>query len=272
MSGPIQSAGSPDNDQPAIELAGVKCTYGDQVVLEHVSFAVKRAEILFIIGPSGCGKSTLLRHMIGLKQPAQGTVKYFGRDFTHAPAAERQELLRTFGVLYQSGALWSSMTLRENVALPLELLTDLDRRERNEIVALKLAQVGLAGYEDYFPAELSGGMKKRAGLARALALDPAIVFFDEPSAGLDPMTSLRLDELVKQIRDTLGTTIVIVSHELASIFDIADRVVMLDRDTKGVIAEGNPAGLRDRSPEPRVREFLNRREEPHQRQSAPVIP
>ncbi len=257
-------------DFPAIELDGVTCSYGDRVVLEKVSFAVKRAEILFIIGGSGCGKSTLLRHMIGLKQPTQGTVRYFGRDFTHATAAQRQELLRTFGVLYQSGALWSAMTLRENVALPLELLTDLDRRERDEIVALKLAQVGLAGYEDYFPSELSGGMKKRAGLARALALDPAIVFFDEPSAGLDPITSLKLDELVRQIRDTLGTTIVIVSHELASIFDLADRVVMLDRDVKGVLAEGDPRALRDHSTEVRVREFLNRREEPVQRQSAKV--
>ena len=257
-------------DHPAIELDGIQCSYGDRIVLDQVSFAVKRAEILFIIGGSGCGKSTLLRHLIGLKQPTKGTVRYFGRDFTHATAAQRQELLRTFGVLYQSGALWSAMTLRENVALPLELLTDLDRRERDEIVALKLAQVGLAGYEDYFPAELSGGMKKRAGLARALALDPAIVFFDEPSAGLDPITSLKLDELVRQIRDTLGTTIVIVSHELASIFDLADRVVMLDRDVKGVLAVGDPKELRDHSTAVRVREFLNRREEPVQRQSAKV--
>jgi phospholipid/cholesterol/gamma-HCH transport system ATP-binding protein len=256
---------------PAIELDGVMCSYGDRVVLENVSFKVKRAEILFVIGGSGCGKSTLLRHMIGLKQPVKGTVKYFDRDFTHAAAAQRQEMLRTFGVLYQSGALWSAMTLRENVALPLELLTDLDRREREEIVALKLAQVGLAGYEDYFPSELSGGMKKRAGLARALALDPAIVFFDEPSAGLDPISSLKLDELIRQIRDTLGTTIVIVSHELASIFELADRIVMLDRDAKGLIADGDPRVLREKSSEVRVREFLNRREEPVQRQSNPVI-
>jgi phospholipid/cholesterol/gamma-HCH transport system ATP-binding protein len=246
-------------DQPAIELEGVHCAYGDQVVLESVTFAVRKAEIFFIIGGSGCGKSTLLRHMIGLKQPGRGTVKYFGRDFTHATAAARRELLKTFGVLYQGAALWSSMTLAENVQLPLELLTDLGRREREEIVALKLAQVGLAGYEDYYPAEISGGMRKRAGLARALALDPAIVFFDEPSAGLDPVTSLKLDALVKQIRDTLGTTIVIVSHELASIFDIADRVIMLDRDARGIIATGDPRHLRDASDDPRVREFLNRR-------------
>jgi len=263
MNSPLSQA---NTSQAAIELNQVACVYGDRTVLENITFAVKRAEIFFIIGGSGCGKSTLLRHMIGLKQPAKGSVKYFGRDFTHATAAERQELLRSFGVLYQSGALWSSMTLRENVALPLELLTDLDRRERDEIVAIKLAQVGLAGYEDYFPSEISGGMKKRAGLARALALDPGIVFFDEPGAGLDPITSLKLDELVKQIRDTLGTTIVIVSHELASIFDIADRVVMLDRDVKGVIAEGDPRILRDRSQDVRVREFLNRREETTNRQ------
>lgn len=253
--------------QYAIELEDVMCSYGERVVLEKVTFAVKRAEIFFIIGGSGCGKSTLLRHMIGLKQPAHGRVSYFGRDFTHATADERQELLRTFGVLYQSGALWSSMTLRENVALPLELLTELDRRERDEIVSLKLAQVGLAGYEDYYPSEISGGMKKRAGLARALALDPGIVFFDEPGAGLDPITSLKLDELVKEIRDTLGTTIVIVSHELASIFDIGDRIVMLDRDVKGIIADGDPRVLRDTSSDVRVREFLNRREEPVNRQS-----
>lgn len=247
------------NDLPAIELTGVACGYGDRVVLENVSLAVKRAEIFFIIGGSGCGKSTLLRHMIGLHPLMRGSVKYFGRDFTRASAQERKELLRTFGVLYQGGALWSSMTLRENVALPLELLTDLEPRERDEIVTLKLAQVGLKGYEEYLPAEISGGMRKRAGLARALALDPGIVFFDEPSAGLDPITSLKLDELVREIRDTLGTTIVIVSHELASIFDLADRVVMLDRTAKGVIAEGDPRWLRDHSADPRVQEFLNRR-------------
>ncbi len=249
----------PDPDLPAIEVTDVVCAYGDRVVLEQVSFAVKRAEIFFIIGGSGCGKSTLLRHLVGLHPPVGGTVKYSGRDFTAATPEARKELLRTFGVLYQSGALWSSMTVGENVALPLELLTDFRRREREEIVALKLAQVGLAGYADYYPAEISGGMKKRAGLARALALDPAIVFFDEPSAGLDPITSLKLDELVRQIRDTLGTTIVIVSHELASIFDLADRVVMLDRDARGIIAEGDPRRLREGSADHRVREFLNRR-------------
>ena len=251
---------------PAIEVDHLECRYGERVVLKDVSFFVKPGEIFFVIGGNGCGKSTLLRHLIGLRQPVAGSVKYFGRDFTHADRAERQELLRTFGVLYQNGALWSSMTLGENVALPLELYTGLGRRERAEIVALKLAQVGLAGWEDYFPGELSGGMKRRAGLARALALDPAIVFFDEPSAGLDPITSLKLDELIRQIRDTLGTTIVIISHELPSIFDIADRVVMLDPEVKGVIAEGDPAALRDRSENARVQGFLNRRAGPDERE------
>lgn len=246
----------------AIEVEGLQARYDERVILEGVSFAVKKGEVFFIIGGSGCGKSTLLRNMIGLHQPAKGSVRYFGRDFTHAAPAERKALLRTFGVLYQSGALWSSMTVGENVALPLELYTDLPKRERDGLVGLKLAQVGLAGYADYFPAELSGGMKKRAGLARALVLDPEIVFFDEPSAGLDPITSLKLDELILQLRDTLGTTIVVVSHELASIYGIADRVVMLDRETRGVIAEGDPRILRDRSEDPRVREFLNRRMDP----------
>ncbi len=243
----------------ALEVEGLEARYDERVVLENVSFAVKRGEVFFVIGGSGCGKSTLLRHLVGLVPPARGTVRFFGRDFTAASPAERQALQRTFGVLYQSGALWSSMTVRENVLLPLELHTRLRRREREEVAALKLAQVGLGGFGDYYPAELSGGMRKRAGLARALALDPPIVFFDEPSAGLDPVTSLQLDDLIVRLRDTLGTTLVVVSHELASIFAIADRVVMLDRGARGVVAEGDPRALRDHSEDPRVREFLNRR-------------
>lgn len=253
--------GGNDRQAFAVEVEDLLCSYGPVVILESISFAVKRGEVFFIIGGSGCGKSTLLKHMIGLLPVSRGRVRYFGQDFTGADAAAKKELLRTFGVLYQNGALWSSMTLRENLSLPLELFTDLTRREREEIVALKLAQVGLAGAEDRYPVEISGGMKKRAALARALVLDPEIVFFDEPSAGLDPITSLRLDDLIMQLRDTLGTTIVIVSHELASIFDIADRVVLLDREARGIIAEGDPRILRNTSDDPRVREFLNRRQE-----------
>ncbi len=244
---------------PAIEVTDLQCGYDGNVVLQNVTFSVARGELFFIIGGSGCGKSTLLKHMIGLYRPTAGKVAYFGRDFTNADTTARTEVLKHFGVLYQSAALWSSLTLRENVSLPLEEYTPLNRRERNELIALKLAQVGLSGYEDYYPSEISGGMKKRAGLARALALDPAIVFFDEPSAGLDPVTSRKLDDLILQIRSTLRTTMVIVSHELESIFGIADRVILLEREAKGIIAEGPPRELATKSPDPRVTEFLQRR-------------
>ena len=196
--------------------------------------------------------------MVGLHPLMGGSVKFFGRSFSHADVGSRRAMLKTFGMLFQGGALWTSLSLRENVALPLEEYTSLSRREINEIATLKLAQVGLAGFEDYFPAEISGGMKKRAGLARALALDPEIVFFDEPSAGLDPVTLRKLDELILQIRDTFGTTIVVVSHELASIFELADRVIMLDRGEKGIIAEGHPRELATHSSDARVTEFLRR--------------
>ncbi len=248
-----------DESIPAIDVRGLQCGYDGDVILQNVTFSVPRGELFFIIGGSGCGKSTLLKHLIGLYRPMAGKVAYFGKDFTNADSTARKAVLKHFGVLYQSSALWSSLTLRENVSLPLEEYTSLSRRERNELIALKLAQVGLSGYEDYYPAEISGGMKKRAGLARALALDPAIVFFDEPSAGLDPVTSRKLDDLILQIRSTLRTTMVIVSHELESIFGIADRVVLLDRETKGIIAEGPPRELAENSSDPRVREFLQRR-------------
>ncbi len=243
---------------PAIEVAGLQCGYDDTIVLKDVSFTVARGEVFFIIGGSGCGKSTLLRHLVGLHPPRAGQVRFLGEPFSAADPAARRAMLRTFGMLFQGGALWTSLTLRENVALPLEEYTALTRAEILELATLKLAQVGLGGFEDYYPAEISGGMKKRAGLARALALDPAIVFFDEPSAGLDPVTSRTLDELVLRIRDTFGTTIVIVSHELASIYGIADRVIMLDRAAQGIIAEGKPRELAARSRDPRVTEFLRR--------------
>ncbi len=248
----------PAPEIPAIAVAGLECGYGGAPVLTNVTFSVRRGEIFFVIGGSGCGKSTLLRHLVGLNEATAGTVSFFGESFTAADAARRRELLRTFGVLYQSGALWSSLTVRENIALPLEEYTPLTRVECDELVALKLAQVGLAGAEDKYPSELSGGMRKRAALARALALDPAIVFFDEPSAGLDPVTSRHLDELIRRVRDTLGTTCVIVSHELASIFAIGDRLILLDRSAQGIIAEGAPRALAGSSRDERVREFLGR--------------
>jgi phospholipid/cholesterol/gamma-HCH transport system ATP-binding protein len=249
---------------PAIEASHLTCGYDGKVVLQDLAFSVRPGEIFFIIGGSGCGKSTLLRNLIGIQAPMTGTVRFFGETFTDRDHAARRSLLKTFGVLYQGGALWSSLTLRQNVALPLEEYTRLSPGEIQEIVALKLSQVGLTGFEDYYPAEISGGMKKRAGLARALALDPAIVFLDEPSAGLDPITSRRLDELVLQIREMFATTIVVVSHELASIFSIADRVIMLDRGTKGIIAEGAPKDLAGNSRDPRVTEFLHRGDLPAQ--------
>jgi phospholipid/cholesterol/gamma-HCH transport system ATP-binding protein len=245
-----------DKNSPGIEVTGLVCGYGGTVVLRDVNFSVRRGELFFVIGGSGCGKTTLLRHMVGLQRPFAGHVDYFGQNFTDAEPAERRKLLKTFGLLYQSAALWSSLTVRENIALPLEEYTTLTRREINEIIMLKLAQVGLAGFEDYYPAELSGGMKKRAGLARALALDPAIVFFDEPTAGLDPVSSRQLTSLIREIRDSLGTTMVIVSHELAIIFALADRMILLDREAQGIIAEGAPRTLADRSDDQRVREFL----------------
>ena len=247
-----------DKNSRVIEVAGLVCGYGETVVLRDINFSVRQRELFFVIGGSGCGKTTLLRHLIGLQRPFAGRVDYFGKNFTDAEPSERRALLKTFGVLYQSAALWSSLTLRENIALPLEEYTTLNRREINEIIMLKLAQVGLGGFEEYYPAALSGGMQKRAGLARALALDPAIVFFDEPSAGLDPVTARQLDHLIREIRDALGTTMVIVSHELTSIFALADRVILLDRDAQGIIAEGAPRTLADRSNDPRVQEFLAR--------------
>ncbi len=247
-----------ETEIPAIDVGSLQCGYDGRTILKDVSFQVRQGEIFFVIGGSGCGKSTLLRNLIGIHTPMHGAVKFFGESFSDAHARRRRNLLKTFGVLYQGGALWTSLTLRQNVELPLEEYTTLSRREREEIATLKLAQVGLTGSEDFYPAEISGGMKKRAGLARALALDPAILFLDEPSAGLDPITSRKLDDLVLQIRDLLGTTMLVVSHELASIFSIADRVIMLDREQQGVIAEGNPRQLVAESRDPRVQEFLRR--------------
>lgn len=250
---------SPD---PVIVASQLAIGYDGKAIMEDLNFAIPPGEIFFVIGGSGCGKSTLLRHLIGLLPPITGDVQIFGESFAHATLEHRRDLLKNFGVLYQGAALWSSLTLAENIMLPLEEYTDLSRRDRLQIARLKLAQVNLCGYDDYYPSEISGGMKKRAGLARALALDPAIVFFDEPSAGLDPITSRELDDLILRIRDNHGTTCVIVSHELASIFAIADRVILLDKPARTIIAEGPPKDLARHSSDPRVQTFLHRGDRP----------
>ena len=234
--------------------------YGSYVVMHDINAQIKRGSVFVIMGNSGSGKSTLLRHMLGLQRPAQGDVLYDGTSFWGMDEGARGAQLRKYGVLFQSGALWSSMTLEENVALPLIEYTDWSASDRKDIVQLKLALVGLSGFEDYYPAEISGGMRKRAGLARAMALDPEILFFDEPSAGLDPISSSNLDQLILELRDSLGATVVVVTHELASIFTIGDNGVFLDPETKTMLAVGHPATLRDTSPEPKIRAFLRRGE------------
>ena len=245
---------------PKIEIRDLTMAYGSFVVMRNISAKIKRGEIFIIMGGSGCGKSTLLRHMIGLKRPAQGEVLYDGVSFWSSSEDARMQKLRSFGVLFQNGALWSSMTLAENIELVLGEYTGFPQAETHAIARLKLALVGLRGFEDYYPAEVSGGMCKRAGLARALALDPDILFFDEPSAGLDPISSRNLDELILQLRDSLGATFVVVTHELASIFTIADNSVFLDPNTRTMRAQGKPRELLKNSTDPAVREFLTRGE------------
>ena len=243
---------------PHISVRNLTLAYGDFLIQRNLSFDVQPGDIFFIMGGSGCGKSTVLKCLIGLKPPAQGQVLLDGADLWAAGEETRETMMRSFGVLYQSGALWSSMTLAENVALPLTEYTGLGATDIRELAAMKLALVGLSGFEDFYPAEISGGMQKRAGIARAMALDPSILFFDEPSAGLDPISSRRLDDLILELRDSLGTTIVIVSHELASIFAVTTNSVFLDATSRTMIASGDPRDLRDHSPNPEVREFLNR--------------
>jgi phospholipid/cholesterol/gamma-HCH transport system ATP-binding protein len=241
-----------------ISVRDLRMAYGSYVVMDKLSFDIQTRDIFIIMGGSGCGKSTLLRHLIGLREPAHGSVYYDGDNFTATEPEERAHFIRRFGVMYQSGALWSSLTLAENVALPLEEFTSLSPRAVRELVSYKLALVGLSGYEDYYPSQLSGGMNKRAGIARAMALDPDILFLDEPGAGLDPLSSRRLDDLILRLRDSLGSTVVIVTHELASIFSIANNSVFLDTETRTMGATGNPSELRDHSQSPNVRRFLNR--------------
>src|SRR5499433_1300016 len=251
----------PDAAEAHITVRDLDMAYGTFVIQHDLNFTIRRGDIFIIMGGSGCGKSTLLKHLVGLMAPARGEVLFGKQDLWKAEPAEQERLMRRFGILYQSGALWSSMTLAENVALPLGEFTELSPREIRDVVSLKLALVGLAGFEDFYPSEISGGMRKRAGLARAMALDPDILFFDEPSAGLDPLSSRRLDDLILELRDSLRATVVVVTHELASIFTIGDNGVFLDAETKTMLAVGNPKTLRDTSPEPRIRAFLRRGEE-----------
>jgi len=247
--------------EPAIVVKDLDMGYGDFMLMRNLNFTVNRGDVFIIMGGSGCGKSTLLKILVGLKNPSLGQVFYGDTNFWDADSGTREEIQRRFGILYQSGALWSSMTLAENIALPLEQYTDLKPGQIREVVSLKLALVGLAGFEDYYPSEISGGMKKRAALARAMALDPDILFFDEPSAGLDPVSSRLLDDLILEIRESLGSTIVAVSHELASIFTIGNNSVYLDAETRTMSASGDPKKLRDESPNPNVHKFLTRGED-----------
>ena len=243
---------------PHITVSDLTMAYGDFVIQKDLNFTINRGEIFIIMGGSGCGKTTLLRHLIGLKRPVKGKVFYENTSFWDVDEEERNRIMRRCGILYQGSALWSSMTLAENVALPLEEYTDLSHAEISEIVSLKLAMVGLAGYEEFYPVELSGGMQKRAGLARAMALDPEILFFDEPSSGLDPVSAKRLDDLILELRAGLGTTVVVVTHELASIFAIGNNSIFLDTDARTIIAKGDPHMILAETKEAKVVEFLTR--------------
>jgi phospholipid/cholesterol/gamma-HCH transport system ATP-binding protein len=256
------SSGAAPPAPPRIEVADVAIGYGDVAIQRELDFAVAAGQIFVIMGGSGSGKSTLLRSMIGLTPPLEGDIRYDGRSFWHADPDQREAMMRRFGVLYQRGALWTSMTLAENVALPLREFTDLGRGQIAEVAALKLALVGLKGFEEFYPSQISGGMQKRAGLARAMALDPDVLFLDEPSAGLDPITARLLDDLILELRDSLGETVVVVSHDLASIFAIADDSVFLDTERKTQIARGHPKALLADATDPKVRAFLTREAPP----------
>ena len=244
--------------QVHIAVRDLTMAYGSFVIQRDLNFDIMREDIFVIMGGSGCGKSTLLKHMLGLITPAEGDILYSGQSFTHANAAQQEEMRRGWGITYQSGGLFSAMSLAENVALPMQLYTDFSPAEIAEIVAYKLALVGLDGYQEYYPSEISGGMRKRAALARAIALDPEILFFDEPSAGLDPISSRLLDELIVQLKESIGATVVMVTHELPSIFTIATNSVYLDAKTRTMIDYGNPEYLREHSKHAVVRQFLTR--------------
>ena len=250
-----------------ITVRDLTMAYGDLVVMHDLNFEIQDKDIFVIMGGSGCGKSTLLRHLIGLQEPAKGSIFYGEEDFTASNPDERSAFMRRFGVMYQSGALWSSLTLGENISMPLEESGKMNAASVRDLVAYKLALVGLSGFEDFYPAQISGGMKKRAAIARAMALDPDILFLDEPSSGLDPLSSRRLDDLILGLRDSQGSTIVIVTHELASIFNIGTKALFLDTATKTQGAIGPPCELRDQSENPAVQLFLNRGDTPESKSS-----
>ena len=241
-----------------IEVRDVTMAYGSTVIQRDLNFNIYHGDIFVIMGGSGCGKSTLLKHMLGLIPPSKGDILYDGTNFTQASDSEQEAMRQRWGITYQSGGMFSAMTLAENITLPLQLYTQYSPAEIEEIVAYKLALVGLAGYQAYYPSEISGGMVKRAALARAIALEPEVLFFDEPSAGLDPISSRLLDELIVQLQDSMGATVVMVTHELPSIFAIATNSVYLDNSSRTMIAYGNPADLRDHSEQAVVRQFLTR--------------
>jgi len=247
-----------NGDDIIITVRDLTCAYGSEVVLKDVSFDVRRGEVFVVIGRSGCGKSTLLKHMIGLISPRSGSIVLNGRDIVTARGARRLEILKGIGVMYQGGALFGSMSVLRNVGLPLEEYTDLPPEAIDAIARVKLSLVGLERFGHFMPTELSGGMVKRAAIARAMALDPPILFLDEPSAGLDPVTSAGLDSLVRSLAETLGITFVIVSHEVPSILSIADRVILMDDGVKGIAAEGDPRELNASSLDPEVRRFFDR--------------
>jgi len=250
-----------ENSTPHITVQNLTMAYGSFVLIRDLNFSVRHSDVFIIMGGSGCGKSTLLRYLIGLKETEGRGEIFYGKDnFSSADALLKEKIRRRFGVLFQSGALWSSMTLAENIGLPLGEYTDLSPAEVREVASLKLALVGLSGFEDFYPSQISGGMQKRAGLARAMALDPDILFFDEPSAGLDPISSRLLDDLILELRDSLGSTVVVVTHELASIFAIGNNSVFLDPESRTMIASGSPKELLAHSDDPRVRRFLTRGE------------
>jgi phospholipid/cholesterol/gamma-HCH transport system ATP-binding protein len=246
--------------KPHIVVKDVTVAYGNYLIQQNLNFTINHSEVFILMGGSGCGKSTIMRCLSGLKQPSRGEVRYDGVNFWEGTPQDREHIQRGFGVMFQSGALWSSMTLAQNVSLPLEQYTNLSQAQIRKIASFKLSLVGLGGFEDFYPSEISGGMQKRAGVARAMSMDPEILFFDEPSAGLDPVSARRLDDLILELRDSLKTTMIVVTHELASIFTIGDNSAFLDPETKTMIAHGDPKKLLAESRDPKVVNFLTRGE------------